>query len=97
MEMKLKGTPEPKDAIDRDIDETTLNEIGVFPIQNYIKGIIPSKDLNIMNDRDRERVKSLIKDLVFTLNDFWKSHKIPFRVREPRKSDMQQFKKKIKR
>ena len=41
-------------------------------------------------------MKSLIKDLVFTLNDFWKSHKIPFRVREPRKSDLRQFKKKIK-
>ena len=74
-----------------------IDEVGVFPIQNYIKGIIPSKDLSIMNDRDRERVKSLIKDLVFTLNDFWKSHKIPFRVREPRPSDMRAFKKKNKR
>ena len=74
-----------------------IDEVGVFPIQNYIKGIIPSKDLSIMNDRDRERVKSLIKDLVFTLNDFWKSHKIPFRVREPRKSDLRQFKQKNKR
>ena len=73
-----------------------IDEVGVFPIQNYIKGIIPSKDLSIMNDRDRERVKSLIKDLVFTLNDFWKSHKIPFRVREPRPSDMRAFKRKIK-
>ena len=74
-----------------------IDEVGVFPIQNYIKGIIPSKDLSIVNDRDRERVKSLIKDLVFTLNDFWKSHKIPFRVREPRPSDMRAFKKKNKR
>ena len=74
-----------------------IDEVGVFPIQNYIKGIIPSKDLSIMNDRDRERVKSLIKDLVSTLNDFWKSHKIPFRVREPRPSDMRAFKKKNKR
>jgi len=80
-----------------DLDEKTLNEIGIFPVQNYFKGILPAKSLDISNDRDRERVKSLIKDLVFTLNDFWKSHKIPFRVREPRKSDMQQFKKKIKR
>lgn len=74
-----------------------IDEVGVFPIQNYIKGIIPSKSLDIVNDRDRERVKSLIKDLVFTLNDFWKSHKIPFRVREPRPSDMRAFKKKNKR
>ena len=113
MEMKLKGTPEPKDAIDRDIEEysggsyeytkgdqygqNSVNEIGVFPVQNYFKGILPSKSLDISNDRDRERVKSLIKDLVFTLNDFWKSHKIPFRVREPRKSDLRQFKQKNKR
>ena len=74
-----------------------IDEVGVFPVQNYFKGILPAKSLDIMNDRDRERVKSLIKDLVFTLNDFWKSHKIPFRVREPRKSDLTQFKKKNKR
>tara|TARA_B100000287_G_scaffold352425_1_gene341882 strand:- start:1689 stop:2702 length:1014 start_codon:yes stop_codon:yes gene_type:complete len=79
------------------LKENTLNEIGVFPIQNYIKGIIPSSELQIMNDKDREKVKSLIKDLVFTLNDFWKSHKIPFRVREPRPSDMRRFKNKNKR
>ena len=74
-----------------------IDEVGVFPVQNYFKGILPAKSLDIVNDRDRERVKSLIKDLVFTLNDFWKSHKIPFRVREPRKSDLTQFKKKNKR
>ena len=74
-----------------------IDEVGVFPVQNYFKGILPAKSLDIMNDRDRERVKSLIKDLVATLNDFWKSHKIPFRVREPRKSDLRQFKKKNKR
>ena len=74
-----------------------IDEVGVFPVQNYFKGILPSKSLDIVNDRDRERVKSLIKDLVFTLNDFWKSHKIPFRVREPRKSDLKKFKQKNKR
>ena len=75
----------------------SINEVGVFPIQNYIKGMIPSNKLQIMNDKDREKVKSLIKDLVFTLNDFWKSHKIPFRVREPRPSDMRKFKQENKR
>ena len=74
-----------------------IDEVGVFPVQNYFKGILPAKSLDIVNDRDRERVKSLIKDLVLTLNDFWKSHKIPFRVREPRKSDMNRFKQKNKR
>ena len=75
----------------------SINEVGVFPISNYIKGMIPSKQLTIMNDRDRERVKTLVKDLVSTLNDFWKSHKIPFRVREPRPSDMKKFKQANKR
>ena len=45
-----------------------IDEVGVFPVQNYFKGILPAKSLDIMNDRDRERVKSLIKDLVATLN-----------------------------
>ena len=75
----------------------SLNEVGVFPISNYIKDLIPRGRLDITNQRDRERVKALIKDLVYTLNDFWKSHKIPFRVREPRKSDMNRFKKSTKR
>ena len=77
--------------------QNSVNEVGVFPVQNYFKGILPSKSLDIVDDRDRERVKSLVKDLVFTLNDFWKSHKIPFRVREPRKSDLNKFKQKNKR
>lgn len=81
----------------KDNKEDVVNEIGIFPIQNYIKGIIPPNRLSVMNDRDKERVKSLVKDLVFTLNDFWKSHKIPFRVREPRKSDLIKFKKVNKR
>ena len=81
----------------RPLKETALSEVGIFPIQNYLKGIIPPNRLTVMNDRDRERVKSLVKDLVFTLNDFWKSHRIPFRVREPRKSDLTKFKKINKR
>jgi len=112
-EAMLKGTPKPKDAIDRDIEEylggsyeytkgdqygqNSVNEVGVFPIQNYLKGIIPSGRLDIKNDRDKEKVQSLLKDLIGTLNHFWKSHKIPFRVREPRKSDMNKFKTKSKR
>jgi len=77
--------------------QNSVNEVGVFPIQNYLKGIIPSGRLDIKNDRDKEKVQSLLKDLIGTLNHFWKSHKIPFRVREPRKSDMNKFKAKSKR
>jgi len=112
-EAMLKGTPKPKDAIDRDLDEylggsyeytkgdqygqNSVNEVGVFPIQNYLKGIIPSGRLNITNDREKEKVQALLKDLIGTLNHFWKSNKIPFRVREPRKSDLNKYKQKSKR
>ena len=81
----------------RPLKETALSEVGIFPIQNYLSGIIPKGRLNVTNKQDKERVLALIKDLVFTLNSFWKSNKIPFRVREPRKSDMNRFKQKNKR
>ena len=77
--------------------EDAVNEIGIFPITNYLSGIIPKGRLDVITKQDREKAIALIKDLVYTLNDFWKSHKIPFRVREPRKSDMEKFKKKTKR
>ena len=95
--MKMKNDKEFIKYLKSIYEGKSINEVGVFPISNYIKGMIPSKQLTIMNDRDRERVKTLVKDLVFTLNDFWKSHKIPFRVREPRPSDMRKFKQTNKR
>ena len=81
----------------RPLKETGLTEVGIFPITNYLSGIIPKGRLNVTNKQEKERVIALIKDLVFTLNSFWKSNKIPFRVREPRKSDMNRFKKINKR
>ena len=81
----------------KDNKEDAVNEIGIFPITNYLSGIIPKGRLDVITKQDREKAIALIKDLVYTLNDFWKSHKIPFRVREPRKSDMEKFKKKTKR
>ena len=95
--MKMKNDKEFIKYLKSIYEGKSINEVGVFPISNYLKGMIPSNKLTIMNDKDRERVKTLVKDLVFTLNDFWKSHKIPFRVREPRPSDMRNFKKKNKR
>ncbi len=96
-EARLKGTPEPKDAIDRDIEEysggsyeytkgdqygqNSVNEIGVFPVQNYVKGIIPSNFINTTTKDKKERLKSTLRDLKNTLNHFWKQHKIPYRVK----------------
>lgn len=69
---KLDGTPEDKMAID---------EIGLFPVQNYIKGIIPSNFINTTTRDKKERLKSTLKDLKNTLNHFWKQHKIPYRIK----------------
>ena len=93
----LKGTPKPKDAINRESalkisrknysdwkkdNKNSIKEVGVFPIRNYIKGIIPKGRLDVTDRKSKERVKSLVRDLVSTLNHYWKSHNIPFRVRE---------------
>ena len=80
-EAKLKGTPKSKDAIDRNMDESTLNELGIFPVQNYVNGIIPSSFIDTTTRDKKERLKSTLRDLKNTLNHFWKSHKIPYRIR----------------
>ena len=97
-EARLDGTPTPKDAIDRHIDEyidgtyeftrgdnyglNSVNEIGIFPIRNYIKGMIPSKMLNTVNRNNKEKFDAVIDDLIRTLNHFWKKNNIPYRVRK---------------
>jgi hypothetical protein len=96
-ETRLDGTPKPKDAIDRDIEEysggsyeytkgdqygqNSVNEVGVFPITSYMKGIIPANFVNTTTREKKERLKSTLKDLKNTLNHFWKQHKIPYRVK----------------
>ena len=60
----------------------SINEVGVFPIKNYLKGMIPKSAIDTTTPHKRERLKSLIKDLVATLNDYWKSHNIPYRVKQ---------------
>ncbi len=59
-----------------------VDEVGVFPIKNYLKGMIPKTAIDTTTPQKRERLKSLIKDLVATLNDYWKSHNIPYRVKQ---------------
>jgi hypothetical protein len=63
-------------------EDSTITEIGIFPIRNYIKGMIPSKMWNTTTPQKKEQLKSTINDLIRTLNQFWKQHNIPFRVRE---------------
>ena len=81
-EARLDGTPKPKDAIDKDLEEQTLNELGVFPIRAFLQDMIPGNLLKTTTPQDKERLKSTIKDLIITLNRFWKQNNIPYRVRE---------------
>jgi len=65
----------------------TLKEIGMFPISNYMSGIIPGKFFDTTTKQKKERFRAVVKDLVNTLNYFWKQHKIPYRVRDIRRGD----------
>ena len=60
----------------------TITEIGIFPIKNYISNMIPSKMWDTTTPKKKEKLKATIRDLIQTLNHFWKQHNIPFRVRE---------------
>ena len=64
-----------------DIDEMKLDEIGLFPITNYMNGIIPSNFVDTTTRQKKERLRSTLKDLKNTLNYFWKQHKIPYRIK----------------
>ena len=63
------------------LPESAINEIGIFNIKNYINGIIPTSFFNTTTKDKKEKLNSTIKDLVNTLNNFWKQHNIPYRVR----------------
>ena len=58
-----------------------VNEIGQFPITNYIKGIIPQGRLDTNTPENRKKSEKLVKDLRNTLNKFWKQHDIPFKIK----------------
>ena len=64
------------------LSEEVINEIGIFKIGNYINGIIPSGMMNTVNRQNKEKYEAVIRDLMQTLNGFWKRHNIPFRVRK---------------
>jgi len=64
------------------LSEEVINEIGIFKISNYINGIIPSGMMNTVNRQNKEKYEAVIRDLMQTLNGFWKRHNIPFRVRK---------------
>ena len=62
-------------------ESITLDEIGIFPVNNYLKGMIPRNMMDTTTRQKKERLKSTINDLKSTLNHFWKSHDIPYRIK----------------
>ena len=58
-----------------------VNEAGQFPIHNYIQGIIPNGYLDTHTPQKKKQSVKLVSDLKKTLNNFWKSHDIPYRIK----------------
>jgi len=63
------------------IQEQYIQEIGVFNIQNYVKGIVPASFFDTTTRDKKEKLRSTLRDLKMTLNKFWKSHNIPYRIK----------------
>lgn len=64
------------------LKEVTLNEIGIFNIHSYTKGILPAGFMDTTTPQKKEKYRSTVRDLMQTLNAFWKRNNIPFRVRK---------------
>jgi hypothetical protein len=58
-----------------------VNEIGVFPVSNYIKGIIPQGYLDTNTPEKKKQSVKLVGNLKKTLNTFWKQNNIPFKIK----------------
>ena len=63
-------------------ENKSLNEIGIFNIQSYTKGILPAGYMDTTTPQKKEKYRSTVRDLMQTLNSFWKRNNIPFRVRK---------------
>ena len=63
-------------------ENKSLNEIGIFNIHSYTKGILPAGYMDTTTPQKKEKYRSIVRDLVQTLNSFWKRNNIPFRVRK---------------
>ena len=80
-EARLDGTPEPKDAIDRDLDEGIMIRRAVDIAQEILPKNTWSKFASD-GKKNKEYVKSIIKDLAQLLNRFYKSHDVDMRLKE---------------
>lgn len=63
------------------LDENTLNEIGIFKISQFTKGIIPQGRLDTHTPEKKKEAIKLIKNFHSMLNAFWRENDIPYRAR----------------
>jgi len=75
---RLDGTPEPKDAIDRNLDETMIRRAvdlaqELLPKDTWSRYASDGK-------KNAEFVKNIVKDLARSLNQFYKNHNINVRI-----------------
>jgi hypothetical protein len=82
-EAKLDGTPEPKDAINRNIDETMIRRASDIA-QKLIPMDTWSRHASFQDGakKNKEFVKNIVRDLAQSLNRFYKSHDINVRIQE---------------
>ena len=59
----------------------SITEVGVFPVTNYISGIIPKGRLDTNTPEAKRKSAKLVGDLKKTLNTFWKQHDIPLKIK----------------
>ena len=58
-----------------------LNEVGIFKISQFTKGIIPQGRLDTHTPQKKKEAIKLIKNFHSMLNAFWRENDIPFRAR----------------
>jgi hypothetical protein len=82
-EARLDGTPKPKDAIDRNIDETMIRRASDIA-QKLIPMDTWSRHASFQDGgkKNKEFVKNIVRDLAQSLNRFYKSHDINVRIQE---------------
>ena len=68
-----------KDVSPHNDDE--LNEVGIFKISQFTKGIIPQGRLDTNTPENKKEAIKLIKNFHSMLNAFWRENDIPFRAR----------------
>ena len=80
-EARLDGTPKPKDAINRNLDEGTMIRRAVDIAQELLPKDTWARYAND-GQKNAEFVKNVVRDLTQSLNRFYKNHNISVRIKE---------------